>query len=134
MDATETACGDRYVLQRYLDMAVSFGLLAVQASSHPGGDIHRDLSSHEIARLNGVERASAGGKKRRAIMSSSYTVRMLRGIIPLHGAHETTDCQLTRSSHLRQLRQEKVEEKNPTRPPGVGTAIGNRSGYGIQYS
>jgi hypothetical protein len=32
-----------------------------------------DLSSHEIARLNGVERASAGGKKRRAIMSSSYT-------------------------------------------------------------
>jgi hypothetical protein len=36
---------------------------------------------------------------------------MLRGIIPLHGAHKTTGCQLTRSSHLQQLRQEKVEEK-----------------------
>jgi hypothetical protein len=35
--------------------------------------INGDLSSHEKARLNGVEPASAGGKKRRAIMSSSYT-------------------------------------------------------------
>ncbi len=50
-----------------------------------------DLSSHEIARLNGVGRASAGGKKRRAIMSSSYITEMLRGILPIHGAHETTD-------------------------------------------
>jgi hypothetical protein len=39
---------------------------------------------------------------------------MLRGIIPLHGAHETTDCQLTRSSHLQQLRLRKVEEKKVT--------------------
>jgi hypothetical protein len=31
-----------------------------------------DLSSHEIAQLNGVERASASGQKHRAIMSSSY--------------------------------------------------------------
>jgi hypothetical protein len=50
-----------------------------------------DLSSNEIARLNGVERASAGGKKRRAIMSSSHATLMFRGIISIHGAHETTD-------------------------------------------
>jgi hypothetical protein len=41
---------------------------------------------------------------------------MLRGIISLHGAHETTDSQLTRSSHLQQLRQEKVEEKEVILP------------------
>jgi hypothetical protein len=77
-----------------------------------------------------VERASAGGKKRRAIMSSSCTVRMLRGIIPLHGAHETTDCQLTRSSHLQQLRQEKVEEKSyvtvTDRKMATGTLVRRR--------
>ncbi len=87
---------------------------------------NRDLSSHEIARLNGVERASAGGKKRRAIMSSSYTVRMLRGIIPLHGAHETTDCQLTRSSHLQQLRQEKVEVTVTDREMATATLVRRR--------
>jgi hypothetical protein len=33
MDVAETVCGDWDVQQRYLDMAVYFGLLAVQASS-----------------------------------------------------------------------------------------------------
>ncbi len=50
---------------------------------------NRDLSSHEIARLNGVERASVGSAWRRAVMSSSNAAEMLRGIILVHGAHKT---------------------------------------------
>jgi len=71
---------------------------------------HGDLSSHEIARLNGVERASVGIKKRGAIMSFSYVTGMLRGIILVHSAHETTDSQLTHSSPLLQLRQKGRKE------------------------
>jgi hypothetical protein len=36
VDVAERACGDRDVLWRYLDMAMYFGRLAVQASPSPG--------------------------------------------------------------------------------------------------
>jgi hypothetical protein len=40
VDVIEMACGNWYVLPRYLNMALYFGPLEVQASSLPGGDIH----------------------------------------------------------------------------------------------
>ena len=39
VDVAETACRDWDVLWRYLDMAVNFGSLAVQAGFCPGRDI-----------------------------------------------------------------------------------------------
>jgi len=39
VDVPETAWGYRYVLHRYLYVAVDLGLLAVQAGPRPGGDI-----------------------------------------------------------------------------------------------
>jgi hypothetical protein len=39
VDVDEPLCGYLYVLWWYLDMAVDLGPLAVQAGSHPGGDI-----------------------------------------------------------------------------------------------
>jgi hypothetical protein len=42
VDVAETACRDWDVLWRYLDMAVNFGSLAVQAGFCPGRDIRRE--------------------------------------------------------------------------------------------
>jgi hypothetical protein len=39
VDVAEAACRDRDVLRKYLDMAVNFGPLAVQAGLCPGCDI-----------------------------------------------------------------------------------------------
>ena len=39
VDVGEAACRDQDVLRKYLDMAVNFGPLAVQAGLCPGRDI-----------------------------------------------------------------------------------------------
>jgi hypothetical protein len=54
VDVTETAYGDRYVLRRYLDMAVYFDPLAVQGSSRPGGDI----CGESLPNIPGVDEAA----------------------------------------------------------------------------
>ena len=46
MDVSEPASGYRYVLRKYLDMAVDHGSLAVQAGPGPGGDICREAFPH----------------------------------------------------------------------------------------
>jgi hypothetical protein len=48
VDVAELLCGYPYVLWWYLYMAVDLGPLAVQAGSHPGGDIIRESLSYAM--------------------------------------------------------------------------------------
>ncbi len=75
-----------------------------------------DLSPHEIAGLNGVERASTGGYiVTPATMSASNVRRILRVNLPVHGARKTTASLLTRSSPQLQPISKKRKSHLPAR-------------------
>ena len=56
MDVAEPASGYRYELRGNLDVAVDFGLLAVQTGPHPGGD----LSGEAFPDEPGADEAARG--------------------------------------------------------------------------